>query len=315
MLSSRSDMGKILIVEDDEDIRELIRINLELHGHETVVAPDGLHALQLAQEEQPHLVLLDVMFPDINGFDVCKSLRRGVATSHIPIIMLTARDGAHDKLTGFELGADDYVTKPFDTDELLARVDVQLRHVERNLLSELTGLPGNAQIEQAIKRMIASKMQWGILYVDIDHFKEFNDVYGFLEGNELIKATGRILEEVVRKRRNSDKADFIGHIGGDDFVVICQANRAEEISREIIRRFDAAAPLYYKLEDRERGYIIAADRRGNVAKVPIATVSIGVVTNRYRDVTNHWLVGQIAAEVKKKAKALTGSSYYVDQRR
>lgn len=309
-------MGKILVVEDDEDIRELIRVSLELHGHATIPAADGAQALRLAVEEQPHLVLLDVMLPDINGFEVCRSLRRSTATSHIPIIMLTARATATDKLTGFELGADDYVTKPFDTDELLARVEVQLRHVERNLLSELTGLPGNAQIEQAIKRIVGLKDQhWAILYVDIDHFKEYNDVYGFLDGNELIKATGRALQEATRACGTKDELDFVGHIGGDDFVVITRPDRAERICYEIIRRFDAIAPMYYSSEDRARGYIIATDRRGNVAKVPIATISVGVVTSRYREISNYWLVGKIAAEVKKKAKALPGSSYYVDQRR
>jgi len=309
-------MGKILIVEDDADIRELVRISLEMHGHSTVAAADGTEALRLAADEQPHLVLLDVMLPDINGFEVCRSLRRTAATSHIPIILLTARAAPTDKLTGFELGADDYITKPFDTDELLARVEVQLRHVERNLLSELTGLPGNAQIEQAIKRIVGLKNQhWAILYVDIDHFKEYNDVYGFLEGNELIKATGRVLQEATRACGVSDELDFVGHIGGDDFVVITRPERAQRLCEAIIRRFDAIAPLHYSNEDRARGYIIATDRRGNVMQVPIATVSIGVVTNRYREISNYWLVGKIAAEVKKKAKALPGSSYYVDQRR
>lgn len=309
-------MGRILIVEDDEDIRGLLCATLELHGHETIVAENGAQGLKLAVEEQPHLILLDVMLPDIDGFEVCQRLRRSVATSHIPIIMLTGRGTTDDKLTGFELGADDYITKPFDTDELLARVEVQLRHVERNLLSELTGLPGNTQIEQAIKRLVGTPGErWAILYVDIDHFKEYNDAYGFLQGNEVIKATGRILLEAVRQCNSDSELDFVGHIGGDDFVVITRPERAERISRDIIRRFDAVMPQYYSEEDRQRGYIIASDRRGNVTKVPIASISIGIVTNQYRAIDNYWFVGTIAAEVKKKAKALPGSAYYVDQRR
>lgn len=313
---SYAEMGRILIVEDDDDIRELLRASLELHGHVTIPAATGEQGLRLALGERPHLVLLDIMLPDVTGFEVCQRLRGGAMTSHIPIIMLTARGETADKLAGFEMGADDYITKPFDTDELLARVEVQLRHVERNLLSELTGLPGNTQIEQSIKRLIEmGDEHWAILYVDIDHFKEYNDVYGFIQGNEVIKATGRILQEAVRQCGTGEELDFVGHIGGDDFVVITRPERAEKISRHIIRRFDAIAPTWYSQADRERGYIVAADRRGNVIKIPLATVSIGVVTNRYRGIENHWVVGQIAAEVKKRAKALPGSAYYVDQRR
>lgn len=311
---------KILVVEDEKDIRELLKVYFSMEGFDTILASNGEEALRIAQHELPHLVLLDLMLPGMNGFEVCRRLRNSIKTANIPIIMLTARNGLPDKLTGFETGADDYVTKPFDADELLARVRTQLRHVAQALLSELTGLPGNTAIEQTIKRLITGKdKKWAILYIDIDNFKAYNDVYGFLQGNELIKATARIIHKVVTDATSGssglDSIDFVGHIGGDDFVVTTTPEKVKPICEEIIRRFDAEAPLHYSKEDRERGYILTEDRRGQVVQHPIATLSIGVVTNQFRRIESQWMVSKIAAEVKQKAKATPGSSYYVDLRR
>lgn len=312
--------AKILVVEDDREIRELLKTYLGLQGFEIRMAADGEEALLIAQNEMPHLVLLDLMLPGIDGYEVCRRLRRSIKTANIPIIMLTARVAMPDKLTGFEIGADDYITKPFDAIELLARVKTQLRHVEQALLSDLTGLPGNTSTEQVIKRLTSGQGEkWAILYIDIDNFKAYNDVYGFLKGNELIKATAQVLLEAVAAKGSKwnglESVDFIGHIGGDDFVVTTTPDKVDAVCQEIIRRFDAATPRFYSQEDWERGYVIAEDRRGQVVRHPIVTISIGVVTNQIRQIDNYWLVSQIAAEVKKKAKATPGSSYYVDHRR
>lgn len=309
-------MSTILLIEDDKSIRELLRSTLEEQGYETLAAEDGPSGLAIALQSVPHLILLDLMLPGLDGFEVCRRLRASLKTSHVPIIVLTARASTPDKLAGLDLGADDYVTKPFDTDELLARVRAQLRRVERSLLSSLTSLPGNVQIEEAIKELVKIRDKaWAVLYLDIDRFKEYNDVYGFLQGNELIKATARIIKETVSVMGSSEPFEMVGHIGGDDFVVLTSEDVAERLCQELLRRFDVMAPEYYAERDRQRGYVVTADRQGRVIKAPIATLSIGVVTNRFRDIDNHWLVGSLAAEVKKKAKALPGSSYYVDQRK
>lgn len=309
-------MSVILLIEDDKSIRELLRSTLEEQGYEVLAAEDGPNGLAIALQSVPHLILLDLVLPGLDGFEVCRRLRASLKTSHIPIIMLTARSSMLDKLAGLDLGADDYVTKPFDTDELLARVRAQLRRVQRSLLSPLTGLPGNAQVEEAVRELVKIQDKtWAVLYLDIDHFKEYNDVYGFLQGNELIKATARIIQETVSAMGSGEPFEMVGHIGGDDFVVLTSEEGAERLCRELLRRFDAMVPEYYDERDRQRGYVVTADRQGRVIKAPIATLSIGVVTNRFRRIDNHWLVGSLAAEVKKKAKALPGSSYYVDQRK
>lgn len=313
-------MTKILVVEDDEDVRNLIGTALKMEGYEPVYATNGEEALRLARTAAPHLILLDVMLPRLDGFEVCRRLRKSVATSSIPIIMLTARGRIADKLVGFGLGADDYITKPFDTDELIARVQTQLRHLEQTLLSELTGLPGNRLIERTIERLVSDpEKKWAVLYIDIDNFKAYNDVYGFMKGNELIKATARIIEQTVAELAGdgafTGETGFVGHIGGDDFVVITTPDKAEPISREIIRRFDAEAPQYYSPEDRQRGYITTMNRRGQLVSYPIATLSIGIVSNQHRRFGNPLEVSKVASEVKRKAKEMPGSSYYVDLRR
>lgn len=313
-------MTKILVVEDDEDVRNLIGTALRMEGYEPVYASTGDEALQLARKVAPHLILLDVMLPGLDGFEVCRQLRRNLVTSGIPIIMLTARGQVADKLRGFGLGADDYITKPFNTDELIARVQTQLRHLEQTLLSELTGLPGNRLIERTIERLVRDpEKKWAVLYIDIDNFKAYNDVYGFMRGNELIKATARIIEQTVADLAGDGKAagefGFVGHIGGDDFVVITSPDDAERVSREIISRFDKEVPKYYDPEHRKRGYITTMNRRGQLASFPIATLSIGIVSNRYRKFEDSLEVSKVASEVKQKAKGMPGSSYYVDLRR
>ncbi|MBI4318877.1 MAG: response regulator [Chloroflexi bacterium] len=313
-------MTKLLVVEDEKELRDFLRSFLKSQGYETLVASSGEDALQLAKKEAPRLILLDIVLPGMDGFEVCRHLRQNVQTANTPIIMITARGALADKLTGFEEGADDYITKPFDIDELVARIETQLRHVEQALLSELTGLPGNTQIEQAIKRLVKMRDRaWAIMYVDIDNFKAYNDVYGFLQGNELIKATARIIQEVGAQFSNAsetaDGIDFVGHVGGDDFVVITTPEKVRLICEEIIRRFDLEAPTHYAPSHRQRGYIVTTNRRGEVARFPIVTVSIGVVTNLHRAIDDPLLVSKIAAEVKQKAKTASGSSYYVDSRR
>jgi len=312
----QENMARILVVEDDKGVQDLVRVALEMQGHEVVVSETGSEAVEAALRVAPNLVILDLVLPEMDGFEVCRRLRSCARTKHVPIIMLSGRSEISDKLSGLGLGADDYVTKPFSIDELLARVHSQLRRVELGLLSQLTGLPGVAQVEEAIKDLVKlHDRKWAVIYFDIDRFKEYNDAYGFLKGNELIRATGRVIERVVSEMGDKEPFELVGHIGGDDFVVITSASRAEAICQEILRRFDRLVPEYYAPADRERGYIVTTDRQGNTIKAPIATLSAGIVTNRYKTIDNQWLLGSLAAEVKRKAKALPGSSYYVDQRR
>ncbi len=305
---------RILVVDDEPNIRELITDTLTAADFEVLEARDGREALTLSAKEMPDLIILDVMMPDLDGLEVCRRLRGETLTNHIPVIMLTARGMLDDKLKGIDSGADDYLTKPFDPLELEARVNMHLRRSMRDgEASPLTGLPGNRLIQQAIEARIRSGRKFAVCYADLDDFKAYNDRYGFFAGSEVIKLTAQVIVESLKK--HGGEGDFVGHIGGDDFVIITEMERTAAICEEIIRLFDQRIPSHYDAEDRRRGFIISVTRNGEVHRFPILTISIAIVHNTYRDLNHPGKVAQIAAEVKKYAKSLEGSNYVYDRRR
>jgi diguanylate cyclase (GGDEF)-like protein len=304
----------ILCIDDDPNIRDLVFAALDLDGYQVLLAPDGAQGLAMAATDQPHLILLDVMLPDMRGWDVLTALKSQPRTADIPVIFLSALDDTEDRVNGLALGADDYMGKPFAVQELLARVRTQLRHAEEHLLSELTGLPGNTQIERALRQALQDpRRDLSMLYVDMDNFKSFNDVYGFLRGNDLIRLLADIMREVVLKGCPDALA---GHVGGDDFVAILHASEAEvrRICDSIIQQFDEKAPGLYDATDRARGYITTVDRLGTRQQFPVVSISIAVVTNQRRQLSTPYEVSDIAAQLKKQAKQRAGSLYLVDQR-
>ncbi len=302
----------ILVVEDDPVIGRMLQATLEAEGYSAVVAGSGEEGIAFAVSEVPELMILDLMLPGINGFQVVERLRANAKTAHIPVVILSARHDIADKIRAFASQVDDYLTKPFNSDELMARIRTQLRHVEEALLSPLTRLPSGLRVERAIEQQLLSPASWSILYIDLDNFKAYNDVYGFIRGNDLIRLLARVATESVRDAGNV--TDFVGHIGGDDFVIITTPDRVDAICRELIHRWDRDSRAHYARDDLQRGMLVAHDRQGEVQTYPLVGVSIGVVTNAHRPITTMEEVSRVAAEVKRKAKAIRGSSYVVDQR-
>jgi diguanylate cyclase (GGDEF)-like protein len=304
----------ILCIDDDPNIRDLVNAALELDGYNVVLASDGAQGLVRATVDQPNLIILDVMLPDMRGWDVLRDLKQQPRTANIPVIFLSALDETEDRVTGLALGADDYVGKPFAVKELLARVRTQLRHAEEHLLSELTGLPGNTQIERALKQTVHDERRdLYVLYIDLDNFKSFNDAYGFLRGNDLIKLMATILRSDIL---TGHETAFVGHVGGDDFVAMIRTDEEEvmRICESTIQQFDALVPALYDSEDRSCGYVTTKDRQGVKQNFPIVTVSIAVVSNRRRLLTTEYEVSDIAAQLKKQAKQVSKSVYVIDQR-
>jgi diguanylate cyclase (GGDEF)-like protein len=304
---------KILVVDDDPDIARFVELNLRTHGFQTHVASDGMEALDKAFEIRPDLVLLDVTMPKMDGFEVAQKLRADQRTSNVSIIMLTARALSVDKVLGLTAGADDYVIKPCDPIELVARVKGTLRRArEMKALSPLTGLPGNVRIQDELHDLIRQAKPFALLYADLDNFKAYNDHYGFLRGDDALRFTARTLQESAMEV--SDDEAFVGHVGGDDYVVICPPGDAERICQTIIERFDRAVPGLYDAEDRDRGHIEIENRRKEIERFPLMSISIGVATTDRRDFIHHGEAVSVAGELKEFTKRTKGSSYAIDRR-
>jgi diguanylate cyclase (GGDEF)-like protein len=256
------------------------------------------------------------MMPHMDGYEVARRIRghQNPSVANVPIIILTAKGETEDKLRGFEAGADDYITKPFGPQELLARVRAKIRRVEvDSSLSPLTRLPGNLAIESELRRRIDAFESFAVLYIDLDNFKAFNDVYGFTHGDEAIRLIARVAVDAVRRRGTT--TDFVGHIGGDDFIVVTQPERAEEISQAMIDEFDRDIRALYSVTDLRAGYIETRDRRGALNRFPIMSLSIAIVINDHGQLRNYAQVGEAAAELKRYAKSIAGSVFVKDKRR
>jgi diguanylate cyclase (GGDEF)-like protein len=303
----------LLVVDDDPFIARLLEIELKAAGYDVRVASDGEQALTAAQERPPQLVLADVMMPNMDGFELTRRLRQDPRTATVSVIMLTARGLSADKLEGFAIGADDYIVKPFDTPELLARIrGVLNRASDTRSLSPMTGMAGNVAIEDEIERRVASAEPFAVLYVDLDRFKAYNDRYGFLRGDEAIRETARVIGEAAARAVGSET--FIGHAGGDDFVVVVPPEQATAAAQQIVQAFDEMAPELYDLDDRTNGYIEVTNRRGDLQRFPLLTLSIGIASTEKRMFRHYAEAVTVAMEMKQYTKETGASSWSIDRR-
>ena len=301
----------LLIIDDDADIQRILMLRLQQDGYRVVQALTAAEGLMAAQKQAFDLIILDLLLPDIDGFSVLGALRARNATATTPIILLSACNSAPEKVRGLQLGADDYVTKPFSPAELQARVWAALRRYEREAgANPSTRLPGNVAIERALRRRIDQSAPFAVCYADIDNFKAYNDTYSFLKGDAVIHQTANVLLEAVTQQGNYD--DFVGHIGGDDFVVITTPDRAEQVANHAIRNFDLLSPLFYDAETRKRGYIDALDRQGRPTRYPFVSLSIAIVSTAKHPIHHVAEVAQRSVEPKKRAKEIVGSNVAVE---
>ncbi|MBN2407639.1 MAG: response regulator [Elusimicrobia bacterium] len=304
--------NNILIVDDEPSITELLKVNLENAGYGVFIAYNGEQALRIIEAVIPELVILDIMLPGISGYDICSKLRLNDMTQLTPLIILSAKGKTEDKIAGLKMGADDYISKPFDIDELIERVNTLIGRTQRTLSANpLTHLPGNVSIVNAVYRKLNNKEKFAFMYIDIDNFKGYNDAYGFESGDKVIRFTADVIKNCVSQK------DFIGHIGGDDFIVVCGIGDERKTAERIMISFDSKIKEYYNAEDRKRGYIISKNRKGDVEHFPLMTVSIGVVTNDKEGMNHYGKIVEVAAEMKKfaKMKKPSKSSVEYDRRK
>lgn len=305
---------RILLVDDDPDILDVLEITLSGEDYEIFKAHDGEEALNIIKSKPLELVLLDYNMPRMNGRQVCLEVKKDLLLQHIPIIMVTGKGELDDKIGGIDAGADDYVVKPFEPKELLARIRMILRRTQRDLeANPLTRLPGNVAIMDELSRRLKSDDLFAVCYIDLDKFKAYNDTYGFEHGDEVIRETARILIRTIKQSGNPD--DFIGHIGGDDFVIITVLSAADSICQKVIDDFESTVSSFYNETDRKNEFIIAKDRHGIAQRIPLLSISIGVVTNEFRKIEHVAQIGEIGAELKHAAKQLERSNYIKDKRK
>jgi diguanylate cyclase (GGDEF)-like protein len=314
----------ILVVDDsDQDLR-IHAATLRGQGYEVVTACSGEEALLLVEATIPDLFLIDAHMKGMDGYALCERLKDDTELINVPVIFVTDKPDAEDIDRAYAAGGVDYIAKPCHLSEFLARVRTHI-HLYRLLLENerlrqvaidsnpLTHLPGNNTVVTTLQTAIDAKHDLCVIYVDVDHFKAYNDRYGFSAGDDLLLFTAETLLTAIRKFCTEEEG-FLGHIGGDDFMLLVPHEKAVAIGTEIIRRFDSGAPNFYSDEEAARGYIEAEDRQGNRSVFPLASISLGGVMLVNRDFEKYIEVADVCAEVKHRAKKLPGSNFFMDRR-
>lgn len=284
----------------------------ESNGLRLVAEPAAEQVVALVHRGFPACVIVQPNGSD-GGIDLCRALKRDPFTAVVPVIFLYGRGSEERVSQALKAGADEVIVESMDAVEQALRLRVTLQRADRDVsVNPTTRLPGTAQIERDITDRIQAGGIFAVCYADLDHFKEFNDRYGYDRGDSVIQLLSRILRDVVKER---SKSGFIGHIGGDDFIFTLPIEDMPAVCEEIIEIFDELIPYQYSDADRSAGHFLGKDRRGNIYRIPLMTLSIGVVTNEHRRLAHYARVSELATEMKTYAKTLPGSVYAIDRRR
>ncbi|HPG30211.1 MAG TPA: response regulator [bacterium] len=304
-------MEKILIIDDDKWIAQMLIDRLDVKEYSVKHSTNGKEAFSQLETFIPDIVILDIMMPEMNGYEFLEIFRATAAFTSIPVIILSAKGKEQDIIKGFEYGADNYITKPCSPSIMLSHIKHTLS-LRKKLsgLNPLSGLPGNNVISKFTNDLLAKKKQFYFCYIDLDNFKVFNDYYGFDKGDKVLLYT----TDSLRKLFGADKNNFIGHIGGDDFILILQSESFETQIQCFIKEFDEGIKQFYKPNDIRSGGIIAPGRDGVKNKFEFVSLSIGIVPSINHSFHSIFQISDTAVMVKKKAKSMPGSNYYIDKR-
>ncbi|HAT72064.1 MAG TPA: diguanylate cyclase response regulator [Elusimicrobia bacterium] len=306
---------KVLVVDDDPNVGLLISAVLKKYNYAVTTLYHGEEVLSFLRDNKPDLILLDLRMPGIDGYALCKRIREAPETRDIPVVILSGVAEMDAKVNTIELGADDFITKPFDVRELRARVNRILKRKSADTaLNPLTRLPGSPAIEEEVMRRVADEEPFAFCYVDADNFKAYNDVYGYAKGDEVIKRIAALLAEKAREAAGDDY--FVGHVGGDDFVLVTGQDAAEPAAKAITEEFDRVIPEFYNEADRKRGFITTMDRKNKTRDFPIMSLTVAIVAPKTQQ-KHYAKIVECAAELKHYAKDLGtrhGSIYVRDRR-
>ncbi|XWX03307.1 response regulator [Aggregatilineales bacterium SYSU G02658] len=293
--------NRVMVVEDDSDISTMLRIYLTGQGYIVDVAARGGDALAMTKRHLPQLVVLDINLPDMSGYDVCRELRTTTRTSHIPIIFLTQKDERSDKLIGLELGADDYITKPFDIEELKLRIQNAIATAQRGKQIDATsGLPLGGLIEEHLRTLMQSNRDWTYVDIKLNNFSMFSEVYGWTAGDEVIRSVTLLLSEMIDAYGTPD--DYPGHPGRDNFVLITHSNQIDTLLENLTSRFAHDIKQHYSFIDRERGYMLVPSESGET-RVDLMSMSVGMVGTRTHQFSDIREVTELAAEDRRRRRS------------
>jgi diguanylate cyclase (GGDEF)-like protein len=313
-VSQAKTIQTVLIADDEKHLRGALELMFSKRGYQVLVACDGNQALELARAELPDVVILDVMMPGMDGYEVCKALRAHYRTRHIPIVMLTAKTEDEDKLEGLSGGANDYVTKPWKQAELVQRVRNHLEWAStQKAVNPLTGLPGGVSILSERQERFDRNEPFAQMTIDVDYFKAFNDRYGFPRGDVAIRSIAELMIEVVEKDGHAE--NFLGHVGGDDFVVLTSPERAEDLAEQIKVSFDEITPGLYVDEDREKGFVTVRNRRHEFEDFPLMSLTVALAASTDFEGMHLAQLDDALSELKTLGKGMQGSVVVSERRR
>lgn len=286
---------------------------LKSFKYEVVTSKGANDTLDAVKEHAPDLILIDRNLLDKDGLEISKAIKEDFLTAYIPIIVLIDRRQVRKDLLEIEQGIDDYIVKPPDPIDLQIRIEMAVRRATHQFFANgLTRLPGNRTIEVVLRKAVQSKKNFSFGYIDIDRFKNFNDRYGYLKGDVVIIQTSQIISRTIKMLGN--QGDFVGHVGGDDFVFVTTPEKEEDISLEIIKEFDRLMPYHYSTQDRSNGFIESRDRQGKLCKTPLMDISIALINNEETQVDSLVQLSEVASQIKSHLKTLSGSKFLQNRR-
>ena len=304
---------EIYIIDDENNLINDLRV-LFKKEKDYKLSSVKTKDLDKALKKIPAMMIINEDNIDIDTIELCQRIRNDEDNSITPIIIVSSIvDKAH-RIEILKHSVEYYIRKPIDNEYLYYTIKniTRLLYTNRRV-SPLTGLPGNVQIQTEMKKRLLNDENFAMLYFDLDNFKAYNDVYGFSNGDEIIKFTANIICKNTHSSEN--ESNFVGHIGGDDFVAIIGSDFSyENMCQDIILEFDATVQKYYTEEDVKRGYIEVANRRGIIEQFPIVSISIGVVEVDSEKYSSTLEIGEIGAQVKHQAKTVMGSTYIINKR-
>lgn len=304
---------EIYIIDDDDSSIVIFR-ELFKNDKEYKFISVKSEQIDIALKNIPQLIIINEDAIDRDVVGLCRQIRRDEDNTITPVIVVSSNSDKEHRMKILRESIELYIKKPVDEEYLYYTVKNLNRLMSINRrISPLTGLPGNVQIHAELKKRILNKEAFSVLYFDLDNFKAYNDVYGFLKGDQIIEFTAEMITKGIHK--SIDDGAFVGHIGGDDFVAVLPTTNCERICQNIIAEFDSNVDRFFTEEDLERGYIEVANRKGMIEQFPLTSLSIGVVVADLGRFSNILEIGEIGAQVKHAAKSVMGSSYAVDRRK